>query len=76
MFKHYLISDRCYDEESEEIGAYLLDISVRLKQFPPSFSIDEGSSTDPEKNLKCEVFTVRKNTFPFAHAIFNPTIPG
>ena len=36
---------------------------MRLKQFPPSFSIDEGSSTDPEKNLKCEVFTVRKTLF-------------
>jgi len=47
---------RCY-EENEEIAAYLLDISVRVKKFPPSFSIDEGSSTDPEKNLKCEVFT-------------------
>jgi hypothetical protein len=47
---------RCY-EEDEEVAAFLLDISVRLKEFPPSFSIDEGSSTDPEKNLKCEVFT-------------------
>ena len=41
----------------------MLDISVRLKQFPPSFSIDEGSSTDPDKNLKCEVFTVRIDPF-------------
>jgi hypothetical protein len=47
---------RCY-EEHEEVAAFLLEISVRLKQFPPSFSIDEGSSTDLEKNLKCEVFT-------------------
>jgi len=47
---------RCY-EDGEEVAAFLLDISVRLKQFPPSFSIDEGSSTDPDKNLKCEVFT-------------------
>jgi len=47
---------RCY-EEDEEIAAFLLDTSVRVKKFPPSFSIDEGSSTDPEKNLKCEVFT-------------------
>ena len=32
---------------------------VRVKKFPPSFSIDEGSSTDPKKSLKCEVFSVR-----------------
>ena len=62
-------NNRCY-EESEEIAAYLLDISVRLKQFPPSFSIDEGSSTDTEKNLKCEVFTVRKTLF-FLHIPFS-----
>jgi len=47
---------RCY-EENEEVAAYLMDISVNVKKFPPSFSIDEGSSTDPEKNLKCEVFS-------------------
>ena len=57
---------RCY-EEDEEVAAFLLDISVRLKEFPPSFSIDEGSSTDPEKNLKCEVFTVSSHYFPLAH---------
>ena len=52
-----LSDGRCY-EENEEVAAYLMDISVNVKKFPPSFSIDEGSSTDPEKNLKCEVFSV------------------
>ena len=42
---------------------------VRVKKFPPSFSIDEGSSTDPDKNLKCEVFTVRINHFPWIQFI-------
>jgi len=47
---------RC-SEDGEEIAAFHLDISVRVKKFPPSFSIDEGSSTDPKKSLKCEVFS-------------------
>merc|ERR1712004_770934 len=47
---------RC-SEDGEEIVAFHLDISVRVKKFPPSFSIDEGSSTDPKKSLKCEVFS-------------------
>merc|ERR1712107_171895 len=42
---------RCY-EEDEEVAAYHLDISVRVKKFPPSFSIDEGSSTDPIMRVK------------------------
>ena len=71
IWGHY----RCY-EENEEIAAYLLDISVMVKKFPPSFSIDEGSSTDPEKNLKCEVFTVSINLILWTPVISNPPTPG
>ena len=44
---------------------------VRVKKFPPSFSIDEGSSTDPKKSLKCEVFSVRLEFFWIKHFSFD-----
>ena len=44
---------------------------VRVKKFPPSFSIDEGSSTDPKKSLKCEVFSVRLKFFWIKHFSFD-----
>jgi hypothetical protein len=47
------ILTRCFDSEGEELRRFKLDISVKLKMLPASVSVDEGSSTDPARDLRC-----------------------
>lgn len=44
---------KCFNSEGEELKRFKLDISVNLKELPPSVSIDEGGSTDPTRDLRC-----------------------